>query len=602
MKDKFYNMVRFGKLHDIRIQIALPIPFLIIIIMFSLGIYISNFLHQALYAAEKEDLVSKVNLISEIISPYLIEEAFHDQLDYYTSLYAQRLETRLTIIDASGKVLGDSQVDKESINNIIEQPEIIAAKNSGIGEDIRYSDLLGYKSIYVAVPIIHKKEIISFVRLSSPVTSIDHQIKVFQQSLVLLTVVITIISILIILWITNKSMAPLQNITRLTGMISSGKIEPERITSLTDKSSDDEFGQLKNAFHHMAVQLNHQIRALETERSTLVAIFTVMTDGVLIIDERGRIQLINPAAESMFSITQSDTIGNSLIETLRNHQIQELWERCHRSGEAQYSTLEILPRRLYLRGVATPLGQALPGSTLLLFQNLTHMRRLETVRKDFISNISHELRTPLASLKALTETLQEGALDDPPAAKRFLQRMETEVDSLSLMVSELLELSRIESGRVPLRMKRTNPFILITNAIERLILQAERAGLELEIDCTENLPEITADPVRLEQVLVNLIHNAIKFTPQGGVIRVSARLMESNVQFCVEDNGVGISREDLPRIFERFYKTDRARSSGGTGLGLAIARHTVEMHGGKIWAKSIEGKGSQFYFIIPLAD
>lgn len=602
MKDKLFNMARFGKLHDIRLQIALPIAFLIIIIMLGLGIYISDFLHNTLYIAEKKDLVSKVNLIAEIISPYLIDEAFHDQLDYYTSLYAQRLETRLTIIDVSGKVISDSQVDKESIKNIFKQPEIIAAKDSGIGEDIRYSDLLGYKSIYVAAPITQEKEIIGFVRLSNPVTSIDHQIRAFQQSLILLTIIVTVISILVTLWITNKSMAPLQKLTQLTGMISSGKIDPESILSLAVKSSDDEIGQLKNAFHHVAIQLSHQIRALETERSTLVAIFTVMTDGVLIVDENGRIQLINPAAESMFSITQSDTIGNSLIETLRNHQIQDLWERCHRRGEAQYSTLEILPRRLYLQGVATPLGQALPGNTLLLFQDLTHMRRLETVRKDFVSNISHELRTPLASLKALTETLQEGALDDPPAAKRFLQRMETEVDSLSLMVSELLELSRIESGRVPLRMKRTNPFTLITNAIERLILQAERAGLELEIDCPENLPEIMADPVRLEQVLVNLIHNAIKFTPQGGLIQVSARLVESDVQFCVEDTGVGISREDLPRIFERFYKTDRARSSGGTGLGLAIARHTVEMHGGKIWAKSFEGKGSQFYFIIPLAD
>jgi len=357
-----------------------------------------------------------------------------------------------------------------------------------------------------------------------------------------------------------------------------------------------------SAFNIMSVQLSAQIEALETERSKMVAVFSVMTDGVLIVDARGQIQLINPAAESMFSITENDALGNSLIEVLRHHQLQELWERCHKTGETQYATIEITPRQLYLQGVATPLGQALPGNSLLLFQNLTHLRRLETVRKDFISNISHELRTPLASLKALTETLQDGALDDPPAAKRFLQRIETEVDSLSLMVSELLELSRIESGRVPLRISHNHPCELITGAVERLILQAERAKLEIIINCPENLPDIMADSIRLEQVMVNLLHNAIKFTPAGGRIEVKAELQDSNVLFIAKDNGAGISSEDLPRIFERFYKTDPARSSGGTGLGLAIARHTIEMHGGSIWAESKEGQGSCFYFTISLAE
>ena len=570
--------------------------------MLGLGLYISDFLYNSLSTAEKKQLTSKVNLVAEIISPFLIDETFHDHLDYYTSLYAQQLETRLTVIDVYGEVLGDSQVDKESMNNIIELPEIKEAKNSGLGEDIRYSDLLGENSIYVAVPIIHEKEIIGFIRTNISIKPIENQIRGFQQSLVLITLLVIVITILITLWISNTSMAPLQKLTQLADMISSGTMDPESITSYAVKSSNDEISQLSKAFNGMATQLSNQIKALESERSKLVGIFSVMTDGVLIVDERSQIQLINPSAETMFSITQSDAIGNTLIKIFRNHQIQELWEQCNTTGEAQYATLEIIPQRLYLQGVATPLGQSLPGSTLLLFQNLTHLRKLETMRKDFVSNISHELRTPLASLKALTETLQEGALDDPPAAKRFLQRMETEVDSLSLMVSELLELSRIESGRVPLRMDRIHPCTVIKGAIERLILQAERAGLEIEIKCDDKIPDIMADSIRLEQVLVNLIHNAIKFTPQGGVIQISGRLAHPDVQFCVEDNGVGISREDLPRIFERFYKTDRARSSGGTGLGLAIARHTVEMHGGKIWAKSIQGKGSQFYFIIPLAD
>jgi two-component system phosphate regulon sensor histidine kinase PhoR len=304
----------------------------------------------------------------------------------------------------------------------------------------------------------------------------------------------------------------------------------------------------------------------------------------------------------MFDIVQPDVIGHSLIEIVRHHQIDELLAHCRQLNEPQTTTIEIPARKLYLQATATPLGAALPENTMLLFQNLTRLRRLETVRQDFVSNISHELRTPLASLKALTETLQDSALDDPPAAQRFLARMVTEVDALGQMVEELLELTRIESGRVPLKMSPTPPEQLIADAVERLSLQAERAGLNVEIDCPPDLPMVLADATRLEQVIVNLLHNAIKFTPEGGNICLSAKSQNEMVVFAVQDNGVGIAADDLPRIFERFYKTDRARSGGGTGLGLAIARHLVEAHGGVIWADSIEGQGSTFYFSIPTVD
>jgi two-component system phosphate regulon sensor histidine kinase PhoR len=236
-----------------------------------------------------------------------------------------------------------------------------------------------------------------------------------------------------------------------------------------------------------------------------------------------------------------------------------------------------------------------------MVQDLTRLRRLETVRRDFISNVSHELRTPLASLKALTETLRDGALDDPQAAPRFLNRIETEVDALTQMAQELLELSRIESGQVILNPATVPVERLLHTSVERMHLQAERAVLNLAINIPENLPLVKADEGRLEQVLVNLIHNAIKFSPPGGTISLGAAAEGRLVRFFVQDSGVGIPEDDLERIFERFYKTDRARSSGGTGLGLSIARHIVEAHGGRIWAESREGQGSTFYFTIPSA-
>jgi two-component system phosphate regulon sensor histidine kinase PhoR len=263
--------------------------------------------------------------------------------------------------------------------------------------------------------------------------------------------------------------------------------------------------------------------------------------------------------------------------------------------------LEIGSEHQFLQVVAMPLKISQPGSTLMLFQDLTQLRRLETVRRDFISNVSHELRTPLASLKALAETLQEGALEDPPAASRFILRMETEIDNLTQLVNELLELSRIESGKLSLSFHRIQPCELLKPALERMSLQAERAGLELSLECPDELPPVFADPNRISQVMINLVHNAIKFTPPGGRITVSAYQDINNIVFFVRDTGVGIARKDLGRIFERFYKADQARTGGGTGLGLSIARHMIESHGGYIWAESENGVGSTFYFSLPIA-
>ena len=236
------------------------------------------------------------------------------------------------------------------------------------------------------------------------------------------------------------------------------------------------------------------------------------------------------------------------------------------------------------------------------------MRRLQAMRRDFISNLSHELRTPLASLRAVVETLQDGALADPPAAERFLRQAENEVNTMTQMVEELTELSQIESGQVRLRLVPVTVGRLIDVPLERLRSQAERAGTQLSVEIAADTPLVLADEERVQQVVTNLLHNAIKFTPSGGRIRLiagrsDASGREGEVLFEVQDTGTGIAKADLPRVFERFYKSDRARTrgQGGTGLGLAIARHIVEAHGGRIWVKSKIGKGSSFFFTMPSA-
>jgi two-component system phosphate regulon sensor histidine kinase PhoR len=319
----------------------------------------------------------------------------------------------------------------------------------------------------------------------------------------------------------------------------------------------------------------------------------------MIVDQHGLIQMINLAAKKIFDISGTAAVGQSLAVVTRHHEIINLWKTTLDNDLDQTNSIEISTDKMVIQALAIPLSESLPGSTLMVFHDVTRVRHLEIVRKDFISNISHELRTPLASLKALTETLQDGALNDKKVANHFLNRIEIEVDSISLIVQELLELSRIESGKVPLNLEAVAPCGLINSSIERLRLQAETGGLTLEIDCPDGLPEVLADYSRLEQVLVNLLHNAIKFTPTGGSIIVSCSLIEEQVLFSISDTGVGIPIEDIPRIFERFYKADRARAGGGTGLGLAISRHIIEAHEGEIWAESTEGRGSKFTFSVP---
>lgn len=355
--------------------------------------------------------------------------------------------------------------------------------------------------------------------------------------------------------------------------------------------------ELSNANRALTAALQERLLEVENRRAELAAVLERMTDGVLIADSAGRIQLANAAAGRLFETPAA--LGRTVAEVLRHHQLVETWRRAQESGEEQNTAVEFSTRQKFVQLFVLPDRQT--GGSLLLIQDLTRVRRLETVRRDFISNVSHELRTPLASLKALTETLRDGALEDPEAARRFLARIETEVDALTQMAQELLELTRIESGQAPLERTAVPPARLLETAAERMRAQAERAGLTLHVEAAADLPPARADATRLEQVLVNLIHNAIKFTPPGGEVHLSAAVEGAFVRFSVRDTGVGIPADDLERVFERFYKADRARSGGGTGLGLSISRRIVEAHGGRIWAESKEGRGSTFHFVIPVS-
>lgn len=360
-------------------------------------------------------------------------------------------------------------------------------------------------------------------------------------------------------------------------------------------------GEVIRHFSSWHAETRSDEMARQVELNRLSVVMQQMNDGVVITGVNGVVQMTNPAASVLFDRKGARSTGISFPELVRHHEIIELWERSVRSRDAVSNVIEIGRNGLFLQVDVTPLvSEDEKLDTVVILHDLTSVRRLETVRRDFISNVSHELRTPLASMRAVIETLQDGALDDPPAATRFLGRAEVEVESMTQMVEELLELSRIESGRVPLRLALVSAEKLVESAVDRMEAQIARRGLELVVQVSAELPQLYVDPSRVEQVLTNLIHNAIKFTPDGGRITIKAREKSGGmVELSVADSGVGIPSHALSRIFERFYKIDSSRTSGGTGLGLSIVRHIVQIHGGDIAVTSQVGQGSNFYFTLP---
>lgn len=400
------------------------------------------------------------------------------------------------------------------------------------------------------------------------------------------TIVLTIIILLLAAWYARRYYKLRSEIDEYA----------TRVRGQDTNTTNRELENLASAIASMTSTFQSQYIALESERSRLATVLDQITDGVLIADATGLIQFANPAAGRLFQF--ANPLNHSIAEVVRNHQLVEAWRRCQQTRQIQSESVEVPTRHQYLQLVVIP-DQHTSGS-LLLVQDLTRIRRLETVRRDFVSNLSHELRTPLASLKALAETLQEGALDDPPAARRFVDQIQIEVDALTQMVNELLELSKIESGRFSLDRSPIAPSDLLHSAARRMQVQAERARLTLRVEAMDDLPRVEVDAQRLEQVLVNLIHNAVKFTRPGGEVVLCAEPVPGGVRFAVRDTGVGIPADEVSRIFERFYRVDKSRTGSGTGLGLSIAKHIVEAHRGKIWAESIEGEGSAFYFTIPL--
>ncbi len=425
---------------------------------------------------------------------------------------------------------------------------------------------------------------------------VPNMLPLFLLSLIMIGIGV-ICGLAVNIYYTNERFEVLENLKVAIEELGEGKFREIYIPKYVRKMP--EMDALSDAIRTTANKAEDYITTLKKQKNMLSAVLSHMTDGVLIADEDGSVQMLNQAAENFFEVKSEKALNQPISEVIKQKDLLELWGKT-KAGKPETITLDFGQEPKFMQAVGISLEEDLPGRSMLLFQDLSHTHHLDAVRRDFVSNVSHELRTPVAGLKAISETLLDGALDDPPAARKFVLRMDSEVDNLTQMINELLELSRIEAGEYSFYFKPARPIELICNAVDRMTLQAERAGIKLSFDCPDDLPKILADPSRVSQIFINLIQNAIKFTPEGGHIRLTAQNAGPKVLFSVRDDGTGIIKRDRNRIFERFYKADRARTGGGTGLGLSICKHIVEEHGGHIWVESEVGHGSTFYFSLPI--
>jgi two-component system phosphate regulon sensor histidine kinase PhoR len=503
--------------------------------------------------------------------------------------------SRITLIAPDGAVIAESSTDPASMENHADRPEVIAALQDGRGESTRSSTTLDEGFLYVAVATGTDGGTV--VRLAVPLHDVDATVGRMQRTIWVAAGIAIVLSVAFALFMTSRIVQPLQELRRLARAVAHGDLGAR-----VDPDTTLEIGDVGRAFNTMTGRLAASRTALVRTQNRMEAVLAGLGDGVVLTDAAGIVLRVNAAAAQMFNTTEAGAIGLPFVQVCRDHELDTLLRSALDTPESERRLAAVehgLNRRTLLT-TAHVIQDDSERLGLVVLRDISELRRLETVRREFVANVSHELRTPLTSIRALVETLESGVVDDAAVANDFLSRIIGEVDRLTALVEDLLDLARLEAGRTPLNKVRTDPAELVRRGVDRLRPQTDRAQLALDVSADSPLPLIDVDAARIEQVLLNLVHNAIKFTPPGGRISVHVSADARQVMVDVQDTGIGISAEEQSRLFERFYKSDRARRSEGTGLGLAIAKHIIQAHGGDISVTSTPGEGATFRFTLPI--
>jgi len=510
--------------------------------------------------------------------------------------------SRITIILPDGKVVADSAENPATMENHRDRPEIREAMAGQTGQSLRYSDTLRRRLMYLAIPVWQNGAVAGVVRVSLPLTVIDDALKSLHVSMVLGGLVVAGLFALLALALSRRITRPLEYMRQASEQFAKGELNARIPVPDTE-----EMGALAQTMNQMAGQLHERVRSMVLQHNEQRAVLANMVEGVLAVDTSERVLHINPAACQLLGMKPGEGRGRHILETVRNIELQEFLE-------ATLSTSDPTEREIVLRGTTERFiqlhGAALKDAdgknigALVVMNDITRLKRLETMRRDFVANVSHELKTPITTLKGCVETLSGGAVNQPGEAMRFLDMMERHVNRLELMVEDLLALSRLEfeSERGEIALEKGSVHDVIARAVQSFSKRAEAKGILLVMDCPDSLQTLINAPL-LEQAVGNFLDNAIKYSSEETRITVTGALVKDFVEIRVADQGPGIEKKHWERIFERFYRVDQARSRamGGTGLGLAIVKHIAIAHHGNVSMESVPGHGSTFILRLPFA-
>jgi len=573
--------------------------------------YGSEVTRQFYLAQKSEDLNSRIHLVEGEIAQ-LMRKGNFDVLNAYCRRIGNASQTRITVIALGGRVLADSVEDPHRMENHAGRPEVKQVLAGGIGRAMRYSHTLDKNMLYVAVALQDGKDerdtsaVSGVLRMSLPLTGIEQAIDRIYYRVIWGTLAVALLATLVTLMVSRRVTRPFEQIRKAAQAFARGDFS-NRIQAGDDLPS--EVYDLVATLNRMVTELDERIRTISGQRNELRAVFGSMVEGVIAVDRKERILSINPAAESLLGIEYPLSQGKKLLETIRHQKLSRFVSTILQGVGEEVAESEIIvtdeagaERTLHARGTMLRDAYGKDSGALMVFDDVTTLRKLENVRRDFVANVSHELRTPVTTIKGFVETLLDGDLHDEEQVRQFLGIVQRNVDRLNAIINDLLMLSRLEQedekGEIELR---AAPLCApLAAAIEACTLKASEKNIAMSLSCPPELQGRVNAPL-LEQAVVNLIINAIKYSEPGKEVLVSAVREESEAVIRVRDFGVGIAREHLPRLFERFYRSDKARSRklGGTGLGLAIVKHIVQAHGGSVSVESKPGEGSQFSLRLP---
>ena len=564
-------------------------------------IYLNTSLREDVSGHTRAQLLNDARLIQSYLENAPLLSLSPEAIDPIADRLGEQCGARVTVVRDDGVVAGDSSIPLSSVplmENHGDRPEILEAIASGIGNSIRYSNTLETDMAYVAVPF-RTEQARGVVRVALPLQQF-RWIESHIWKIVLAALGIGLLLSVVLSWGTERLVSrPIERMTEVARRQAAGDLE---VTA--SAPAHVELSSLAAALNEMAAQSKDRLSRIREENAQLEAVLSGMAEGVMVTSAEGRILMVNPAFKRMMDV-DAWCLNKRPIEVVRNHDLQSVVDAAIDSAPSLHEdtvfdlTLEWNQRIFQVHLTPVRIGEQLHG-VVAVFHDMTELRRLEQVRKDFVANVSHELRTPLTSIKGFVETLQDGAMEDTAALRRFMTSIQHHADRLQALVEDLLQLSGIESGRYEVEFTSCRLDRVSERVAEIFAKQIDGKQLALSLRFETDRPA-RGDPELMERALSNLVDNAVKYTENGGSITIGTEERGDEIVLSVSDTGPGIPSEALPRIFERFFRVDRARSRalGGTGLGLAIVRHTMELLNGRAWVESRLGEGATFYLSLP---